>query len=208
MAQAQVITPLEALSTGRDLFFKHWKSVLKLFGVMFAIQFAFGFVVGMLGEDGAGIASLIQLVGNILNAYLGYGFLKAMFALYDGKTVEVQDLAQPAGDAVKYVIGTFLMSLAVGVGMILFIIPGIYILTKYFFVPTLLADTNMGIREAFDASSKMTEGRQMDLFLFMVLGFVGMIIGLIALIVGAVAVSWMVMFGMIVLHRSLLAKAK
>jgi hypothetical protein len=54
----------------------------------------------------------------------------------------------------------------------------------------------------------MTEGRQMDLFLFMVLGFVGMIIGLIALIVGAVAVSWMVMFGMIVLHRSLLAKAK
>lgn len=205
MAQAQVISPLEALSTGRDLFFKHWKMVLQLFGVMFVIQMVLNVAASALGEDMAGI---IGLVSSVVSAYLGYGFLKAMFNLYDGKSVEVRDLAQPAGKAVNYIIGTFLFSLAVGVGMILFVVPGLYILTKYFFVPTLLADTEMGVAEAFTASSKMTEGRQMDLFLFTVFSVIGVIIGLIALIVGAVVVSWMVMFAMIVLHRSLIAKAK
>lgn len=207
MAEAQVISPLEALSTGRDLFFTHWKMVLKLFGVMFAVQIMLNIGAGMFGDESA-IAGLIGLVGSIVNAYLGYGFLKAMFSLYDGKTVEIRDLAQPGAKAVKYILGTFAFSLAVGVGMMFLIVPGLYILTKYFFVPTLLADTDISFGDAFTASSKMTEGRQMDLFIFSLLSMIGVILGLIALIVGAFAVSWMVLFGVIVLHRSLLAKAQ
>lgn len=207
MAQAQVISPLEALSTGRDLLFKHWKMVLQLFGVMFVIQIAFNIAVGIVGAESM-FAGVIQLVGYVVNLYLGYGFIKAMFGLLDGKSVEVRDLAQPANEAVRYIIGTFVFSIAVGIGMALFIIPGVYVLTKYFFVPTLLVDTDLSVGDAFTASSKMTEGRQMDLFVFLILSAVGMVLGLIALLVGAIAVSWMVMFAVLVLHRSLVAKAK
>lgn len=207
MAASKALSPTEAFGKGQTLFFKHWKDVLKLFIVMLVAQFAFQFVAGMFGDDGM-MYGLLNLAGNILSAYLGFGFFKSMFMLYDGKSVELNDLVQPVAPAVRYIIGTFLMSLAVGVGMIFLIIPGLYLLTKYFFVPALLTDTDMSIGDAFAASSKMTAGRQMDMFLYVVLTIVAVIIGLIALIVGSFVASWIAMFGMIALYRSLVSKAK
>lgn len=206
MAAAQVISPLEALSSGRDLLSKHWMTVLKLFGVMLAVQFALTIASEMF-KDVMILSTIVSFAGAVINLYFGYGFIKAMFGLLDGKNVEVRDLAQPAEEAVRYVVGTFAFSIAVGIGMMFLVIPGLYILTKYFFVPTLLVDTQLSIGDAFTASSKMTEGRQLDLLLFLVLSAVGVLLGLIAFIVGAFVVSWMVMFAVLVLHRSLVAKA-
>lgn len=204
---AKALSPTEAFGKGQTLFFKHWKDVLKLFVVMVVVQFVFQFVTGMFGDEGM-LMGLMQLAGNILSAYLGFGFFKSMFILYDGKSVELSDLAQPIAPAVRYVVGTFLMSLAVGIGMIFLVIPGLYLLTKYFFVPALLTDTDMSIGDAFAASSKMTAGRQMDMFLYVVLTVVAVIVGLLALIVGSFVASWIAMFGMIALYRSLVSKAK
>lgn len=208
MAKVANISPTAALSTGKDIFFKNWKDVVKLAVVMAVINFVFGFAAGMITEDAGVIGTLITFAGNLLSAYLGYGFFKAMFMLYDGKKVDIQTLAQPVNEAAKYVIGTLLYSLAVMVGFIFLFFPGLYVATKYFFVPALLTDTDMEIGEAFSASSKMTEGKKFDIFLYMVLTTIAVFIGLLALIVGAFVVSWMAMFGMIVMYRGLLAKAK
>jgi uncharacterized membrane protein len=208
MAKITTVSPGQALSTGREIFFKNWKDVVKLGLVMFIINFVFGIAAGMFGEDSGMFASLVSLAGNLLSAYLGYGFLKAMFMIYDKKPVDIQTLAQPVSKAARYVIGSFLFWLATMIGALFLLIPGIYVATKYFFVPTLLADTDLSIGEAFTASSKMTDGRKIDMFLYMLLSGIAILIGLLALVVGAIVVAWIAMFGMIVLHRSLLAKAK
>jgi uncharacterized membrane protein len=202
------ISPTEALSTGKDIFLKNWKDVVKLAIVVGVINFIFGIAAGMIAEDGGALSGLVSFAGNLLSAYLGYGFFKAMFMLYDKKPVDIQTLAQPINEAAKYVIGSLLYSLAVMVGFVFLFFPGLYVATKYFFVPSLLADTDMSIGDAFSASSKMTEGKKFDIFLYMVLTTIAVFVGLLALIVGAFVVSWMAMFGMIVMYRGLLAKAK
>jgi len=207
MVKTTLLSPVQALSTGRDIFLKNWKPVVKLALVLLGVNFLVAMVNGLFGVDSGLLGSLLNLAGNLLNLYLGYGFFKAMIMIYDHKEVDIQTLAQPINDASRYILGTLILSLIVLFGSLFFLIPGLYFLSKYFFVPALLADTNKGIGEAFAASAKMTDGHKMDIFVYILLTVIATMIGLLAFIVGAMAVSWMAMFGMIALYRGLVAKA-
>lgn len=70
----------------------------------------------------------------------------------------------------------FYYRLIVGIGYILFVIPGIIWTYKYYFVPYIAIEhPELSAREVLDLSKTMTEGRKMDLFLFD-LSFIGWVI--------------------------------
>lgn len=78
--------------------------------------------------------------------------------------------------ASKFFAGIFLYSLLVVFGLILFIFPGIYWGLKYLFVPFLIIDKKVGVKEAFSRSKEMTVGYKGKLFIFFFLMFLILLI--------------------------------
>lgn len=85
----------------------------------------------------------------------------------------------------------FLKMLLVGLGMLLLLVPGIYLAIKLAFVEYLIVDQRMPIFESFRKSWEMTNGREGHIFL---LGFLSLLIfigGLFLCLIGVVfAVMW------------------
>lgn len=65
-------------------------------------------------------------------------------------------------------------------GTILFIIPGIYLATRFYFFNYLIIDKKVGILQAFKLSSALTKGHRLKLFLFILV--CSLLIGTIVLI--------------------------
>ena len=103
---------------------------------------------------------------------------------------------------------TVIYSLAVLGGMILLIIPGIYIAIRYCFASTLIVDKKMGIGEAFAKSRAMTEGKMVELFLFFILSGLLVLSGLIALGVGIVVTFIIFELAFLHLYKSLLNQSE
>lgn len=76
------------------------------------------------------------------------------------------------------------MGVAVIVGLIFLIVPGIYLMLRLMFVPILVVDRELTAREALSASWDATRGHTGFLFLFFLTTLFANIIGLLALGVG------------------------
>lgn len=84
----------------------------------------------------------------------------------------------------RYLIASILMGFLVLVGLILFVIPGIYWGLKYQFLPCLIVDKDLGIADAFKESGQITQGVKWQLFGFS-LAMIGInILGAVALGIG------------------------
>lgn len=84
----------------------------------------------------------------------------------------------------NYFLASILYNLMVFAGIILLIIPGIYLAIRFQYFGYLIADKNLGPIQAFKESSKLTSGVKWQLFLFgIILGLVN-IAGFLALVIG------------------------
>lgn len=82
------------------------------------------------------------------------------------------------------VLAGLLTSIAIGIGFILFIIPGIYIALRLAFVSFLVIDEQMGAMDALQASWQMTDGYAGRLFGLGLVAVGLLLAGLLALFVG------------------------
>ena len=83
----------------------------------------------------------------------------------------------------KYLFGGILLILIVVAGLVLFIIPGIYLALRFVFVPVILIDKETTIKEAFKKSTDLTKGTKWKL-----LGLI-IILALIQILTGALFFS-------------------
>ena len=92
----------------------------------------------------------------------------------------------------------------VAVGLILLIIPGIYLAIKYQFFSFLIVDKNMGIMESFKKSEEMTQGVKMNLLLFS-LALAGInILGALVFLVGLIVTIPTTVMATVYVYRKLL----
>ncbi len=72
----------------------------------------------------------------------------------------------------QYFIAMILKYLVIGVGLTLFIIPGLFFLLALYFIEYLIVDRDMPILDAFKTSWKMTKGFRTGIFFFEVNVFI------------------------------------
>jgi uncharacterized membrane protein len=72
------------------------------------------------------------------------------------------------------------------VGLVLFIVPGIYIMLRYGQYMTAIVDRNMGVMESLSYSSSITENNRMNLFVLILMTIAIAIAGCLALVVGLI----------------------
>lgn len=66
----------------------------------------------------------------------------------------------------QYFIAILLKFLAIGAGLTLFVVPGIFLLLTFYFIEYLVIDRDMSILEAFRTSWNMTKGFRTGIFFF------------------------------------------
>lgn len=161
-----------------------------------------GLIAGMFVAEGVG-ALLAFAINITVGMLIGMGeaafFLKAHA---EPAGVQIADLWHPR-PFWKYVGVSVLTTLAIGLGLILLVVPGIIVALMVMFSCYLVIDRQLGPIEAMKESRRITKGHLMELFL-LALALIGInILGFIALFVGLLVSIPVSMLAFVYAYRSL-----
>jgi hypothetical protein len=181
-----------------EYFKQHWGILLSALFVIFAINVAFGLLMEQDGVAG-GVFSIASLVVGLL---LQLGLMRIALHIIDSEETSLQQLFMEYPLILRYIGASLLFMVAFVIGLMLLIIPGIYVgimLSQYRY---FILDKDMGIIESLKKSAEVTKGNKLKLFGFWLL--LGLLIVLSALPFGLglfVTIPMSVVAGAIVYRR-------
>lgn len=122
----------------------------------------------------------------ILQIVVALGILRVAVKLLENEQPTYALFRSRFGTIMQYIGASILFSLACGLGVLVFIIPGIIIFIMFQFYNFLIADQGLGVGASLERSSEITRCVRWKLFLFSLactgihlLGFLFFIIGII-----------------------------
>lgn len=171
-----------------------WKNFAKrpwyLIGISFAVAGLF-----FLGAGNGTITALAYIICG------GYVFLFLRHAR--GEKVVFDDLFSLDSRWISFAFVGLIKGVLIILGLICFIVPGVYLAVRWMFAEILVVDKGMKPMEALRASSAMTKGHWWKLFGFSAVAALLVLLGLIALLVGAIVASIVVTFAVIQIYETL-----
>jgi len=196
----------QVISKGWNIFSQKFGIVLKFLFVGVFAMFVVQLIVSMFGtSDNSTIGFIGGIVTYVFNIFISIGLIKAMMHIVRDEPVELNTLFSGKDQVLKYILVSILLSILIGLGFILLILPGIYLMLRFMFVPYLLVDKeDMSIEDLFSASSTMTKGIKFNLFLYGITIFIMNVIGMIPLGFGLLITMPVSFLSFIVLYETLL----
>jgi len=160
-------------------------------GSTFVILFASALINGLTSGIDAAITGSAQepsIAGTVVNLALGtlisMGATAFYLAAHDNpETVDLSLLWHPR-PFWKFLGVTILLTLAVAIGLILLIVPGIIFGLMFMFATFVVIERELGPIDAMNESHRITRGHKWQLFGFMLLLLLINLLGLLALVVG------------------------
>lgn len=131
---------------------------------------------------------LLSIFIQLMQWVVDLGVLVVFLKLVDNRETGVSDLFNNWDKVFAYVIATIIYSLAVVIGLLLLVLPGIYFAIRLQFYAYLIFDKGLNPFEALSESYNLTKGYVFDLFLLGIIQIVASIFGLLALIIGLIPV--------------------
>jgi uncharacterized membrane protein len=208
---------------GFDLTVRNFGMILVVGIVYFACTFGLSFILTMLdaalgwgqgpqqtfeSEGGTVIATSFQsqgspfnmIVSQVFSMFLTMGALRIGLNIVSGQAFSVGMLFGEGRKLLKVVAATLLFWIMVAIGLVLLIVPGVYLALRYGQYMTAIVDRDMGIMESFYYSSAITTNNRLNLFLLSLIGIGIFLAGCLALVVGlifaypVVWLTWMVAY--------------
>ncbi len=175
-----------------------WKNFLLLFliCIIFALIASPGSVAANIGQRIGGIAVLWGFMfstayGILLTGPLAYGVAFAYLTAARNDPLDIKDMFESVYYYWNAVLASLLVSVIVGVGLVLLIVPGIIFACKLAFTHYLVVDPGLSVTEAIEESWHMTSGHAWKVFLIGLLGIPICIAGLMCCGVGVIpAAMW------------------
>lgn len=131
---------------------------------------------------------LILLLCQFAAYFIAYAVMTGLYQiglnLIEFGAASVWDLFVPPRKVAKVLVANWLYSFLVAVGLILFVVPGIYWYVKYSQITLLILDKDLGPIEAFKKSGEITDGAKWDLLALLVVVFFIGILGVLFFFVG------------------------
>jgi hypothetical protein len=146
--------------------------------------------------------------GIMILAPLEYGLPYVALKAARGDKVEVKDILEPFKNYFNAVLANLLMDIVIVIGLIFFIIPGIYFAVKLAFVPYLVVDQKLDAIEAFKGSWRMTDGFGAEIFLIGLLSIPIYIAGFLLLGVGIIVSTLWVSTAFASIYHAAVTKRK
>lgn len=139
---------------------------------------------------------LMALVVWLVQVLIQLGTTRISLKIHDGQPAQFSDLFSGMPYFLNYLAASILYFLMCAVGLLLLVIPGIYLGMRFQFYGYFVVDLGSGPIEALKRSAKITEGSMLKLFLMAVIlaaiNFVGALLLLLGLFV-TVPISVMAM---------------
>jgi hypothetical protein len=172
----------EILTQAWELWKKHVVFTWMLLGVMFVISIFFAIL------DPKGESAIVSLISVAVSVFIQLGVYALLLKLVrTGEEGKLEELAGQRDIYWRALGGMILLAILVSVGLVFFIIPGIYLAMRFFFVPYLFVDKKLSIGDAFAESTRLTDGMKMNLFGFTLvlalINFVGVLLFIVGLLV-------------------------
>ena len=155
----------EALTLSWGKFKEHFVFLWVTLGVTIALSALMGAVEKVVGEGS--VSFLVSIVSTFLTMTVQLGLTRLYLDLIDSNTEgKVGALFSQYRLFFRYVGAAILFGLMVFFGVLLFIVPGIYLALKYQFFSELIVDKQLGIMESLRKSGEITEGIKWQLLGF------------------------------------------
>lgn len=139
--------------------------VVIVLAVSLLFSLGVGVVQAIFGEESF-ITFLVSLIVELLLVPLSIGLNAYMIGFVKNDELNRDTLFASYEDTYKIIGTTILMSFLIMIGMIFFIIPGIYLAFSYALVPYLLVThRELSITETLELSRKMMNGHKLDYFI-------------------------------------------
>jgi uncharacterized membrane protein len=177
----------KAIPIGESLRFG-WETFKKdpyfLMGVFIAISVATG-ILERVSDSMDGLPGLlVDLACLAVDFLLAIGVIVIVLKLVDGKRPEFADVFNRIHLILNYGAAAILYGLMIVVGLVFFIVPGVYLAVRFHFFGYFVVDREAGPIEALKMSSDLTEGVRMELFAFGLLLLMLLFAGLCFFLVG------------------------
>ena len=161
----------------------HARHLLSIAFVVYLVAAIIEAVFGLLGPFGSLLAAIVSIVaGFLLQATL----VKAVEDVRDGRVdLSFGETLQAARPAVgRVAVASILAGLAIGIGLILLIAPGLYLLTIWCLIVPVIVLEGAGTTDAFGRSRELVRGFGWQVFGTLVLVFLlmlglGLVLGII-----------------------------
>ena len=169
-----------------------------MIGISIFVALPFEIAIAVLGgeftsqeplvQDGpAAILTVVSgLVQQLVGVFLGLGAIRFQLNHLRRSTPAISDLFTGGPHFLNAVIAYILFALAVVIGLVLLIIPGIYIMIRLAPHQILVVDRRMGPIEALKASWSITQGNVLSLIGLGGMGLLIVLGGTLALLVGLI----------------------
>jgi hypothetical protein len=141
------------------------------------------------------------IIAQVISVFLSLGVTRIGLNVVSGREFSVEMLFGGGRKLLPALGATILYALMVGVGLVLLIVPGIYLAMRYGQFLTAMVDRNLGIMESFSYSSSITTNNRLNLFVLALLYILIAIAGCLALCVGILFAYPVIMLSGIVAYR-------
>lgn len=166
-----------------------WNSTCSNLRPLLVIGLAGGFL-GLLVQalrrplESPGIAPLLAIAVQVLQAALFMALLRASLQLCDGRAIDLSRPQDLLADFFGYLLTGLLLSLIVVGGLALLIVPGVMWAMRFGYAPLLVVDRGYDPVQALRESSRVSAGARMRLFRFALLALAVNLLGALAFGVG------------------------
>ncbi len=162
-------------------------------------------LLALAGGDNPIIGSIISLlvfaVFHASTTWLLLGLNRFCLNAVSGNHAHVSNLFGEASRIIPAIIGGIVFGIIVGIGFLLFIIPGIYLLARYGFFMLAIVDRKCGVMDAFAYSSQITANNRLNIVVVLLLSMVTTFLGALALGIGLLFAYPMVFIAWTVAYR-------
>ncbi|MDR0698737.1 MAG: glycerophosphoryl diester phosphodiesterase membrane domain-containing protein [Tannerella sp.] len=175
-----------------DIIKTAWKSLKAQFWLLAGLLIGFTIIYSLLFlfaiPEKGGFFSISGIIASILCLFLlclfQLGYLKNCFQTLDGDEPQFSSYGQVSRKLPGYIVAYLIYAIVIIIGIVLFVIPGIYLMLRLQFFIASMVDENTGIIKSFKRSWEITKGHSMRLFVVMLIMIAIYIIGYIVLFVG------------------------
>lgn len=193
----------EALKVGWEKFKAHFLFLWMTLGATIVVSVIFGIFEDMT-KDIAMLSFVIGLASTFFSMIMRLGLTRLYLDLVDkNEEGKLNVLFSYYGLFFRYLGASILFGLMVAGGLILFIVPGIYLGLKYQFFSYLIVDKELGVLDSLKESSQITQGVKWQLFGFS-LALIGInILGALAFGIGLLVTIPLTVVAHVFVYRKL-----
>lgn len=174
----------EALRFGWEVARKNIRFFVVVLMIITAISFIFSTIDSSFSEDQVFPRFVVGILSWVVSSITSIGLIQIALNFVEKKDSKYADLFTHYDRTVNYMAGSILYGLIVGLGLILLIIPGIYLGLRLQFFSYLTVEKNMGPVQALKGSWEMTKNLTLKLLLYGLIVTGINILGALCLLIG------------------------